>query len=136
MQSMLYKDFVPSLWLHCNYLGNAQFMLDIQREFGSFSAWIAAWPEVEINELWWQLKKRGSQLGGASAGAFLRMVGKDTYLLSNDVAAVLLLEGVIERRPVTSIKELAKVQQAFNQWQQQSGYSLCAISRIVAMTAT
>ncbi|WP_370981462.1 DNA-3-methyladenine glycosylase I [Agaribacterium sp. ZY112] len=135
-QCMADKSLIRHLGKIKSIRANAQFVRDIQEAHGSFATWLSEWPAAKTNELWLELKKCGSQLGGASSGYFLRMVGRDTYLLTNDVAAVLLLEGVIDKRPVTSQKELLKVQQAFTTWQQQSGRSLCEISRIVSMAAT
>ncbi|WP_096087606.1 DNA-3-methyladenine glycosylase I [Agaribacterium haliotis] len=133
-QCMGDKSLIRHLGKIKSIRANAQFIEAVRTEHGSFAAWLAAWPLEATDELWAELKKRGSQLGGASAGYFLRMVGRDTYLLTNDVAAVLELEGVIDKRPVSSKKELARVQQAFNQWRDESGRSLCEISRVLAMT--
>ncbi|MBI3908987.1 MAG: DNA-3-methyladenine glycosylase I, partial [Pseudomonas fluorescens] len=46
---------------------NAQFILDVAHEKGSFGALIADWPVTDIVGLWTFLKKRGHQLGGLSA---------------------------------------------------------------------
>ncbi len=48
---------------------NAQFVLDVAYEKGSFGNLIADWPVTDIVGLWTYLKKRGSQLGGLSAPA-------------------------------------------------------------------
>jgi 3-methyladenine DNA glycosylase Tag len=79
------------------------------------------------------LKKQGAQLGGNSGPSFLRMVGKDTFLLTDDVVAALVAQGVVDKRP-TAQRDLRAVQQAFNQWQQESGRPLCQISRLLSMT--
>ena len=42
-------------------------------------------------------------------------MGKDTFMLSNDVVAALIREGVVDKTP-TSKKALAQVQGAFNEW--------------------
>jgi len=113
---------------------NAQFMGAIAREHGSFGRWLANWPEDDIVGLWLQLKKKGCQLGGMSGPYFLRMVGKDTFLLTNDVQAVLIAQGIVDRAP-SSQKDLRLVEAAFYQWQQESGRSLCEISRVLSLTA-
>jgi 3-methyladenine DNA glycosylase Tag len=113
--------------------GNAIWMIDVIREFGSFGNMLADWPVDNIVGLWQLLKKQGTQMGGQSGARFLRMVGKDTFLLTDDVVNVLKAEGVVEKMP-TSQKDLAKVQQVFNQWQQESGRSMAEISRIVSFT--
>ena len=114
--------------------GNAIWMLDVIREFGSFGNMIADWPSNNIIDLWAFLKKNGTQMGGQSGPSFLRMVGKDTMLLTDDVVSVLKAEGVVEKIP-TSQKDLRKVQDVFNLWKQESGRALSEISRITSFTA-
>ena len=110
---------------------NAQFILDVRREKGSFAALIADWPVSDIVGLWKYLAKYGNQLGGLSAPRFLRMVGKDTFVPTDDVVAALKAQGVIDKAP-TSLKDLAAVQAAFNQWQAESGRPLCQLSVMLA----
>lgn len=112
---------------------NAQFILDVRREKGSFGALIADWPVSDIVGLWKYLAKRGNQLGGLSAPRFLRMVGKDTFVPTDDMVAALKAQGVIDKAP-TSQKDLAAVQVAFNQWQAESGRPLCQLSVMLAHT--
>lgn len=112
---------------------NAQFILDVRREKGSFGALIADWPVSDIVGLWKYLAKHGSQLGGLSAPRFLRMVGKDTFVPTDDMVAALKAQGVIDKAP-TSLKDLAAVQAAFNQWQAESGRPLCQLSVMLAHT--
>lgn len=112
---------------------NAQFVLDVAQAEGSFGKWIAAWPAEDIVGLWLQLKKRGQQLGGHSAPAFLRMVGKDTWYPTRDVVAALVGQGVIDKAPASQ-RDQKLAQAAFNQWRQESGRPLAEISRILACT--
>ena len=112
---------------------NAQFILDVAREHGSFGAWLADWPVQDIVGPWRQLAKRGNQLGGLSAPRLLRMVGKDSFVPTEDVVAALKAQGIIDKAP-TSQKDLATVQAAFNEWQQQSGRPLCQLSVMLAHT--
>lgn len=112
---------------------NAQFVLDVRREKGSFGALIADWPVSDIVGLWKYLAKHGNQLGGLSAPRFLRMVGKDTFIPTDDMVAALKAQGVIDKAP-TSLKDLAAVQAAFNQWQAESGRPLCQLSVMLAHT--
>ncbi len=112
---------------------NALFVRDISAEYGSFGRFLADWPSDNIVELWSLLKKRATQMGGQSGARFLRMVGKDTFLLTQDVVAVLVAQGVVTKEP-TAKRDLAAVQQVFNQWQAESGRSLSEISRIVSFT--
>ena len=112
---------------------NAQFVLDVARERGSFGALIADWPCDDIVGLWKYLAKHGAQLGGLSAPRLLRMIGKDTFVPSDDMVAALKAQGIVDKAP-TSLKELAAVQDAFNQWQAQSGRPLCQLSVMLAHT--
>ena len=112
---------------------NAQFILDVRREKGSFGALIADWPVTDIVGLWKYLARQGNQLGGLSAPRFLRMVGKDTFVPTDDMVAALKAQGVIDKAP-TSQKDLAAVQAAFNQWQAESGRPLCQLSVMLAHT--
>lgn len=112
---------------------NAQFMLDIAKEHGSFGAFIADWPVTDIVGLWKYLAKQGNQMGGLSAPRFLRMVGKDTFVPTHDVVAALVAQDVIDRQP-TSQRDLATVQQVFNQWHAESGRPLCQLSMMLAYT--
>ncbi|MBH3340541.1 DNA-3-methyladenine glycosylase I [Pseudomonas mendocina] len=112
---------------------NAQFILDVRREKGSFGALIADWPVSDIVGLWKYLAKQGNQLGGLSAPRLLRMAGKDTFVPTDDMVAALKAQGVIDKAP-TSQKDLAAVQAAFNQWQAQSGRPLCQLSVMLAHT--
>ena len=112
---------------------NAQMLLDVSREHGSFGVFLAQWPEQDIVGLWRYLSKQGYQLGGLSAPRFLRMAGKDTFVLSNDVVAALVAQDIVTKNP-TSQRDLSAVQEAFNIWQTQSGRPLCQISMLLALT--
>ncbi|MDH4874506.1 DNA-3-methyladenine glycosylase I [Pseudomonas sp. BN515] len=112
---------------------NAQFVLDVAREKGSFGALIADWPATDIVGLWKYLAKHGNQLGGLSAPRLLRMVGKDTFIPTDDMVAALKAQDIIDKAP-TSQKDLAQVQAAFNQWHAESGRPLCQLSVMLAHT--
>lgn len=112
---------------------NALMVQELAQQHGSFGRFIADWPVEQIIDLWALLKKQGAQLGGQSASAFLRMVGKDTFRLSDDVVAALKAQGVIEKMP-TAKRDLQRVQDAFNTWHRQSGQPLSHISMLLAFT--
>ncbi|MCY1260192.1 DNA-3-methyladenine glycosylase I [compost metagenome] len=112
---------------------NAQMILDIAREHGSFGKLLADWPVTDIVGLWKLLAKRGNQLGGLSAPRFLRMAGKDSFIPTDDVVAALKAQEIIDKAP-TSQKDLAAVQAAFNHWHEQSGRPLCQLSVMLAHT--
>ncbi|UTW45280.1 DNA-3-methyladenine glycosylase I [bacterium SCSIO 12696] len=113
---------------------NATFVLDIARKHGSVGAWLAEWPSDRIVDLWLTLKKQGSRLGGNSGPGFLRNMGVDTFMLTGDVKSALINHGLIDRISPSSKRDLVRVQQVFNELQQQSGRPLAHISKILAYT--
>ncbi len=112
---------------------NANAMLSVADEAGSFGAWIADWPSSDIVGLWAELKKRFKQLGGMSGPYFLRWVGKDTFMITPDVAKGLVAMGVVDKKP-TGKRDLAQTQEAFNSWAAETGRPLCQLSRILALS--
>jgi len=112
---------------------NALMVQELAQEYGGFGAFLAQWPTTDIVGLWRLLSKRGKQLGGNSGPYFLRMAGKDSFILTTDVVAALIAQGVVTKKP-TSRTDFNSVQQAFNQWQAQSGRPLCHISRMLAFS--
>lgn len=110
---------------------NAMLMVDLAREYGSVARLIADWPEEDITGLWALLKKRGKQLGGNSGAYFLRMLGKDTFMLTDDVVTALKAQGIVDKKPAAQ-RDIRQVQSAFNEWHRQSGRPLCQISRLLA----
>jgi len=110
---------------------NAVFLLDIVAEHGSFGNFIANWPSEDIAGLLLYLKKQGSRLGGHTGQYFLRFIGKDTFIFSQDVVQVLVNERIVDKEP-TSKSGLMKVQAAFNQWHDETGLHYCQLSRIMA----
>jgi len=110
---------------------NAAALIAISEEAGGFGRYLADWPESTIMALWRELGRRFSQMGGNSAPYFLRMAGKDTFLLTDDVVRALIREDVITRKPTTRDARAA-VEAAFNRWADESGRPLCQISRILA----
>ena len=70
-------------------LHNGAEMTRIAGACGSFGNYLADWPGEDVVGLWEDLGKRFKQLGGNSAPYFLRMAGKDTWTMSNDVIKAL-----------------------------------------------
>lgn len=113
---------------------NARSVNAVAASHGSFGQWLAEWPERDIVGLWERLKSGFKQLGGNSGPYFLRSVGKDTFILTDDVTRALISAGIVTRRP-TAKRDLRVVQDAFNEWMDESGRPLCQISRILALSA-
>jgi len=114
-------------------LDNADFIRRVSAEAGSFGRKIGDWPAEDFAGLLQWLQKEGARLGGATGPYALRQMGKESYILSQDVTARLIAEGVIDKAP-TSKKAWEVVQAAFNTWRAQSGQSLTTISRVLAQS--
>lgn len=112
---------------------NAVFIRRIAAEHGSFGRFIGEWPANDFAVLLACLVKEGSRLGGATGPYMLRAMGKESFILSQDVQARLVAEGVIDG-PATSAKAMRAVQAAFNAWARESGQSLTVISRVLAQS--
>jgi 3-methyladenine DNA glycosylase Tag len=112
---------------------NAIFLLELAKEHGSAAKFFADWPDTDYAGLLELLKTKGSRLGGNSRQMALRFSGKPSFVLSQDVVARLIAEGVIDKAP-SSKAAMRRVQAAFNQWAEDSGRDLTAISRTLAMS--
>lgn len=127
------RDIVRNAAKIASVRENAVFLSDLAREHGTAAAFFADWPVEDIAGLLDVLKKRGSRVGGATGQYFLRSVGKDSFVMSKDVVAALIAEGVVDKAP-SSATALRTVQGAFNQWAAESGRPLAHISRTLACT--
>jgi len=112
---------------------NAVFVIELAREYGSAGKAFGNWPATDYVGLLALIKKRGSRLGGNTGQYFLRFMGVDSFILSRDVVARLVAEGVIDKTP-SSQKAMSAVQDAFNAWQAESNRSLTEISRVLAFS--
>ena len=113
---------------------NAVFVLDIARQHGSFGKFLASWPSSDEVGLLDLLTKRGSRLGGNTGQMFLRFVGWDGFVTSQDVVACLREAGLDIATEVKSKGDLAKVQAQFNAWAEETGLPYVHLSRICAMS--
>ncbi|MGB5996333.1 MAG: DNA-3-methyladenine glycosylase I [Marinomonas sp.] len=112
---------------------NAFMIHECQRTHGSFAKFVADWPTSDITGLWTYLKQHGQRLGGNTGPYTLRIMGKDTFLMTRDVEGYLRLHDIITTGKDTKSALLA-AQTAFNHWQQESGRSLNEISQCIAMS--
>ena len=113
---------------------NAQFVLDIAAEHGSFGKFLANWPSSDEIGLLDLLNKRGSRLGGNTGQMFLRFIGWDGFVTSKDVVACLRDAGLDIAEEVKSKGDLAKVQAQFNAWAKETGLPYAHLSRICALS--
>ncbi|WP_204115805.1 DNA-3-methyladenine glycosylase I [Shimia biformata] len=114
-------------------MDNARYVVDLAAEHGGMGRFVADWPGTEFIGLLDHLKKNGARLGGNTGQRMLRVMGKDGFMLSRDVTARLIAEGVVDKVP-SSKRDMAAVQDAFNIWAEQSGRSLTEISRVLAFS--
>ena len=112
---------------------NAQYILDVRADYGSFNQFLSQWPDDDFIGLWEHMKKNGSRLGGQTGRYFLRFIGYDTPMLSRDVVTALITADVVDKDP-TSKKAQQSVQDAFITWQNESKRSLKEISRVLALS--
>ena len=112
---------------------NAHYVVELADEHGTAGRYFAEFPSTNYVDLLDDMKKRGSYLGGTTAQYFLRMMGKDSFILSRDVIAALRREKVFDGTP-TSKSSLRAIQDAFNQWVDEGGKSLTRVSRVLAFT--
>lgn len=112
---------------------NAAAICALAEEKGGVGAYLADWPGEGIVGLWHDLAKRFTQLGGNSGPMFLRMVGKDTFVLSDFVCRALVQWDALEEMPKGKGGQ-RKAQAAFNQWAAETGRPLSQLSMILAIS--
>ncbi len=134
LENLMQNDQIIRHWGKIKSVrANAMMVTELAAQHGSFANFIADWPVTDIVGLWTLLKKQGQQLGGKSGAYFLRQLGKDTFILTDDVVAALKAQDIVDKAP-TSQRDLQKVQGCFNQWQQESGRPMAHISRLLSYT--
>lgn len=113
---------------------NAQFIIDVGREHGSFGKFLTNWPIRDQIGLLDFLSKHGSRLGGNTGQYFLRFIGRDSFILSSDVILCLRDAGLTLSATAKSKKDMAAIQKQFNDWSEETGLSYTHLSRICAFS--
>lgn len=113
-------------------LENAHFLQSLRKDGGAGTV-LGGWASNDYIGLLEFMKKGGSRIGGNTGQYAMRFLGRDSFILSRDVVARLVAEGVIDKQP-TSKGAMKNVQAAFNTWMDQSDRSLTEISRVLAMS--
>jgi 3-methyladenine DNA glycosylase Tag len=110
---------------------NASAMIELAEQKGSMGAYLADWPRDDLVGLWADLAKRFAQLGGNSGPYFLRMVGRDTFILTDAVVKALDHWDAFDGTP-KSKADRVKVQDVFNAWHRATSRPYCQLSMILA----
>ena len=105
----------------------------IDSRSNGFGRYLADWPGDQIVELWFDIAKRFSQMGGNSGPYFLRMAGKDAFMLTPHVIKSLNEWGAYSGDGKGK-GEQRKVQTVLNDWAAESILPLAHISMILAQT--
>jgi 3-methyladenine DNA glycosylase Tag len=113
---------------------NAAFVQAFSKEHGGFGRFLSRWPSSDEIGLLDLLNKRGSRLGGNTGQMFLRFVGWDGFVTSQDVVACLREAGLDIAEEVKSKGDLAKVQAQFNAWAEETRLPYAHLSRICALS--
>ena len=113
---------------------NAAFVQEIAKEHGGFGQFLAKWPSSDQVGLLDLLAKRGSRLGGNTGQMFLRFIGWDGFVTSQDVVACLRDAGLDVAAEVKSKGDLAKVQAQFNAWAAETRLPYLPLSCICALS--
>ncbi len=110
---------------------NSAAMIELAEEHGGFGAYLAEWPGERIVALWDDLAKRFHQLGGNSGPYFLRMAGKDTFILTYSVVKALQHWRAFLGEPKGK-KDRVRVGEIFNAWNEETGLPLAHLSMTLA----
>ena len=112
---------------------NALYFRDLVTEHGSVGAFFASWDPDQYFENLIAMRKRTSRLGGTSGMIFLRRMGLESLVFSQDVVTALIANGVVDKTP-SSKRDMAATQAAVSKWRDESGRTLSEISQILAMS--
>jgi 3-methyladenine DNA glycosylase Tag len=112
---------------------NAAAFCALAAEKGSFGRYLASWPGGDIVGLWDDLARRFRQMGGNSAPMFLRMAGKDSFILTQSVVKALAHWGGFAGAPKGKA-DRGRVQALFNELAAATGRPLSELSMILALS--
>ena len=132
LEAIMKKEGLVKNWQKTRTIQkNADFFYQLSQEHGSLGAYFSQWnTENYCNNLQY-IMKNGARLGGKTAQIFLRRMGVDSFVFSNDVIRALQLAEVLDKAP-SSKKAWLSFQDAINTWRAESKRSLNEISQILA----
>ena len=112
---------------------NAAYLVNIVETHHSAGHFFSNWKTSGYCQNMRSMQKEGARLGGKTGQIFLRRMGVDTLVFTNDVLKALNREGVIDRVP-TSIRDWVSLQAAIDTWCETSERSLNENSQILAFS--
>lgn len=112
-------------------VANARAVLGVAQEHGGVGTFLADWPGDDPVGLWYAVAAHFKMMGGASGPRFLRMSGRDTFILTPDVLRALASFGVYEGKGAGKRDQRA-LQDHFNRWRAETGHPLSHLSMILA----
>jgi 3-methyladenine DNA glycosylase Tag len=114
---------------------NATYLIELIEADGSAGKHYASWSLEDYADNLQDMRKRGSRLGGKTGQIYLRRMGVDTLVFTDDVVKALTAANVLTNdKPPGSKKDWQTLQKTLNDWHEESGYSLNEISQILALS--
>jgi 3-methyladenine DNA glycosylase Tag len=113
---------------------NAALVSELSTGQGGASDFFASWPEDDLIGLHSLVERRIDGLGWYGSQFVLRMIGRDTFVISPDLVAALKLSGVPLEGAGRSKRDRKVVQDTLLRWRDQTGRSLTYLSRVASMS--
>lgn len=110
---------------------NAIWLLGIAKQHGSVGDYMASIVATEYCSTVMYFKKEGVRVGAKTAQLWLRRLGIDSLVLTEDVLMALKQNNVADKEP-SSKKDWSKMQDYLNHWVAEGNYSLNYISQVLA----
>lgn len=110
---------------------NALFFHDLILDHGSVGNYFSKWQPEDYADNLKEFRRRSNRGGGLTGQIFLRRMGVDTFLFSQDLILALTSTGVIDKLP-TSKADWQKLQEATDRWRAETGYSISELSQIMS----
>ena len=111
---------------------NLKMVKNLSEEYQGFGKFMLSWGGENQVGLMKFLNEQGNQIGDNTAQYFLRYIGIDGFVMSQDVCQAAIEAGVEIKPKPTSQKDKKALQEAFNFWQQESQMPYTHISKILA----
>ena len=111
---------------------NLDMVKKLSTEHQGFGKFILSWGGQNQIGLMKLLNEQGNQIGDNTAQYFLRYIGIDGFIMSQDVCQAAIDAGVSIKAKPTSQKDKQALQDAFNFWQQESQMPYTHISKVLA----